>query len=325
MAAPPTSFAALFGGQKTTVDYATQPNPRDNPLPLPELDDSLVDVTKKLNALADVVMKGLSVAVFTGVKKAVRQTMDAAANVVKEMKPMEKLQYDAWKAGVKMPSIDWNTSVLPVPQGRGSAKRFRLRAEAMRIIWGQEGLGPEHASWIVTNKTCILPIIAAVVRVEGAKRDLPRVQKMISKMDIAEVQTIHMAVAIASNKEKEVYSAPHLISISIDAACEALQAREHALKAGIEGYRPPKDPINDQRAAVGLPKFSRQVDYRAKAAGERAPRTDLLGRTGLTRPAGVRRPRAAPASNAAAVRQIAQLEAPAQLPLEGLHSRSASA
>ena len=232
MAAPPKSFDDMFGGQYYGVDYVTRPDPCDNPLFLPELDDSMDDVAKKLKALADVVTEGLSVAVFTGFQKAAHPTMDAEAFAVMGMTPAEKLQYYAWKAGAMMPSINWNTSVLPVPQGSGSVKRLRLRAEAMMIIWGQEGLGPEHASWIVTNMTYLIPLIVAVAKVEGAKRDLLGGQ---SEMDMAEVQTIHKAVAIASDRVNEEYLALRLLSKSINASSKILQAREHALKAGKRG------------------------------------------------------------------------------------------
>lgn len=103
-------------------------------------------------------------------------------------------------------------------------------------------------------------------------------------MDLAEVQTIHKAIAVASNKMNELFSALHLLSNSINTSREILQAREHALKNGIAGYKKRKDPINNQRAGVGLKKIGTQIDYRSKTGGARSQRTDLLGGTGLKRP-----------------------------------------
>lgn len=96
---------------------------------------------------------GLSVAVFTGFKKAeAHQTMDAEATaLLLGMTAAERMQYEAWQSGAVMPVVEWNKSVSPVPNGSGSAKRYEHRAEAVNHHLEAQGSRP---------RTCLLDCVA---------------------------------------------------------------------------------------------------------------------------------------------------------------------
>ncbi|QJT73685.1 hypothetical protein [Botrytis cinerea mycovirus 3] len=276
-------FATLFGGAQAPVNYNEAPQREADYLPVPDPTDDLQTIAKKITALSRVVERGASVAVHTGFRKAAHDTLDAEETAKLAMTPPELMQYEAWKKGAVMPSIDWTTHQADVPAGAGSEVRFARRAEAMNTIWKTELAGPRNAAWLTKSATYMLPVIIAVCKVEGARRDLTGGNKNMSEMDMAEVQTIHKVCAVAMDRMNVTFAALRKLSAEINAAKDILQAREHALKTGIEGYKPKKDPANDVRAAVGIPKIGRSVDYTAKTGGKRDARTDLLGGTGLTR------------------------------------------
>jgi hypothetical protein len=129
--------------------------------------------------------------------------------------------------------------------------------------------------------TYAIPLVVAVSKVQAAERELRGGQKELTNMELAEVQTAHRIVAIASDNMNQAYQRLYQIARDINSSKKILQAREQAIKSKMANWKPKKDPVNDKRKFVGLAPNTRRVDYTALTAGTRASRTNLLAGTGL--------------------------------------------
>lgn len=93
-------FAAMFGGAQHAINYQDTPRTKHDYLPTPDPDDDhLTTITRKLAAISHVIERGASVAVHTGF-----HDHEATARLI--MTPPEAMQYDAWKAGINLPTIN---------------------------------------------------------------------------------------------------------------------------------------------------------------------------------------------------------------------------
>ena len=140
---PPRDFAA--------IDFTAGGNDGTPPLPTPLPTADLETTARKMRALANVVLAGQSLAVRTGYKLAAHQERDPETLARRSMTPQEIAQYDAWRAGARMPAMDWATQRKAVPGGAGAAKRFANRAAAMNTIWNTTEVIAENASWLTFN------------------------------------------------------------------------------------------------------------------------------------------------------------------------------
>lgn len=267
-------FSAMLGGANEYVDFSAGANATLDYLPVPDPSDNLETTARKLRVLADVVTAGYSLAVRTGFQLAAHQECDPEALAKSSMTPQELTQYEAWRNGARMPHVDWANDKKAVPPGAGTAKRYTVRATAISRIWDHEGITAENAAWLTSNMTYAIPLVVAVSKVQAAERELRGGQKELTDMELAEVQTAHRIVAIASDNMNQ-------IARDINSSKEIIQAREQAIKSKMANWKPKKDPVNDKHKFVGLAPNTGRVDYTALTAGTRAPRTNLLAGTGL--------------------------------------------
>lgn len=275
------TFASLFGGANTNVDYSRDPGDASGFLPMPEPTDDLDTTARKLRELARVVTSGKSLAVATGYQQAAHATRDPEALARMSMTPSELEQFDAWKKGLPMPPFDWAANRKAVPTGAQSQLRMERRAKAMDIIWGHEGGSAENASWLTSNMSYAIPLVVAVVRMHAAERELRGGQEELTEYELAEVQTSHKVVAIAMDNMNQVYRRLNEIARDINHSKEVIQAREHHIKAKMPEYKKKKDPINKQREFMGLQPIGAGVDFGVATGGKRAGRTDLLAGSGV--------------------------------------------
>ncbi|UDZ92911.1 hypothetical protein [Beauveria bassiana bipartite mycovirus 1] len=281
MAHQPT-FDEMFGGATTNVDYTAPETTGHRLLPVPEENDSLSEIARKMRAIANIVETGRSAAVYTGFKGAASQERDAEKIALQAMTATERGQYDAWKARVKLPDFLWAAYKDKLPEGKSAQKRFEMHAAAMGRIWAFDKAEAAHAAWLFRNWSYAIPLVTAVEKVIGAERGLHGGLKKLNEYELAEIQTIHRFNSIAMDRVNKVYEELNRVARDINHSKSILQAREHALKRNIDGYKHKKDPINDQRAFVGLPEIGNEFDYRMGTQGGRSARTDLLGGTPLT-------------------------------------------
>ncbi|RJE22675.1 hypothetical protein PHISCL_04978 [Aspergillus sclerotialis] len=175
--------------------------------PVPSTADDLETTAQKLEALANVVKEGNSLALYTGLKLSSPKPRDAESIALSQMTPSELESYTDWKTRTTpVPPFDWEHNKTPIPTGAQSEKKFTRRAEAMDVVWGYKGATPEHASWLTFNMPGTLPLVKAVSRVLTAQlhyQNDPLVH--LGPMEVAEIETAKSIVRIAQgNREREL-------------------------------------------------------------------------------------------------------------------------
>jgi len=275
------TFDQMFGGATTDVDYRDLHATGSQLLPAPDQTDNLMALARKLRAIADVVEAGRSAAVATGFKGAAQQERDPEKIAQQSMTAKEEQQYNVWVKGIAMPAFDWDAYRDAPPSGKETQKRYGLHAQAMNRVWATDKADIHHAVWLFKNWSYAIPLITAVEKVIGAERGLHGGLKDLNDFELAEIQTIHKYNSVAAEKINETYAELNKVARDINQSKSILQAREHALKRKIEGYKPKRDLVNDERRFVGLAPIGAEFDYRGATSGGRSARTDLLGGTGL--------------------------------------------
>lgn len=266
-------FQAMFGGATADGDYPGGPGADGSFLPTPQAGDDLETTARKLRALALVVEQGKSLAVATGYRQAAHPERDPEALARMEMPPIQVMQLDAWQAGAKMPDIEWSKSTKAVPSGARSGLRFARAARAMEEIWQVEGLDGENASWLTSNMVYALPLVTAVMEIQSAKRH------DVNQMQLAEVQTAHKIVVTTTKIMNDMYRRLDILRRDINQAKDIIQAREHALKGKMSGYKTNQDRFTEQGDAMDLSVIRAYLDLGDSTKGKRMDRTNLLSGT----------------------------------------------
>lgn len=213
-------------------------------LPVPEPTDDLETTVRKITALARIVEQGRSIAVHTGFRLAAHEERGPEILARKSMTSQELVQYDAWKTGSTMPTTDWANGVKAVPGGAKSQQRMEQRALALNTIFQRDDITTQNASWFTSNMAYGIPLVKAVSEVASARRELTGGQSTLTADELAEIQTAHRVVAIAMDNMNQIYRRLNILSRAINQSKEILQAREHALKTKIDGYKPKQDSID---------------------------------------------------------------------------------
>lgn len=213
-------------------------------LPTPLHSDTLEELAKKMREIAVVVEQGGSAAVATGFKAATHQERDPEKIAARTMTAAEKAQYKDWKEGGILPVFDWAANVKSVPEGKESAEKYERRATAMSIMFVQDGVTPEHASWLTENMTYVLPLVMAITKVQHARQQVEAGFDTLIDMEMAEMQVTHDLHARASKHVNDIFRGLRLLTKDIDHSKGVLQARERDLKARLESHN--KEPLNNK-------------------------------------------------------------------------------
>lgn len=233
----------MFRGAVGPIDFSI-PSSADVPiLPLPQRRDSLITIATKMKALARVANDGKSIAVATWFVGARDQVRDPELLARMSMRSLEWRQYQSWKNGVIMPKFDWVRNREIVPGGDGSHRRFTERAQAMATIYNVEDVAPENAAWLYQHMSYAIPLVRAVVRVARAEKHIRRGGGLAvtNWMELAEAQTARKAVAVSTYRVNEVWAELRKLEASINQCVEAIEAREHIVRAkqsGLPGASP---------------------------------------------------------------------------------------
>lgn len=224
-------------------------------LRIPETEDDLETTATKLEALADVARRGNSLALWTGLKGAksrsqpgIVQGRDTESDARLQMSPMEREQYDAWKAGkCWVPEFDWKENVAAIPRGAQSLRKFGQRAAAMDVVWGRqqkqednddsgdgdERARPENASWLTFNMPFMLPLTNAITRVSNAEKQAQQAPHTgLSEMEVVEMETARKIVAAAERNRTRELERIRKLTRSITENAEVLRARVQHLEEG---------------------------------------------------------------------------------------------
>ncbi len=142
-------------------------------LAIPQSEDTLTILCRKLTAIAELVSAGQSVAVVTGYAAAASQEQRAVQEATRQMRPCEGRVW-AWfeRGSCALPDMDWTTNVDPTPLSPTPLKTARRRAEALNRLYKTDQAQPCHSVWFTKHHLAYLPLVKAMARVIGAERDL---------------------------------------------------------------------------------------------------------------------------------------------------------
>lgn len=235
----------------------------------------------KMDALIAVTQSGQGFAVRTPFSNfaAPQQPDPEAEKTAREnMTAMEIQQFEAWKGGVIMPTVDWPCSRQAVRTSE--TQLMSQRAVAMQRIWNNEALSAEHACWVTHNMAYALPLISAVIKTNAAQCDLlVREQgRSAAELGLASVQGMLKIIDVVQADLMRYKADFKRHAKSIHHSYEILRAREHAIKAKWPGYRKRQDPINKRRVAAGLKPIGADTNWFNGPTGSRGASSDVPAR-----------------------------------------------
>ncbi|KAJ5115151.1 hypothetical protein NUU61_000910 [Penicillium alfredii] len=164
-------------------------------LPAPAAGDVLEVIEGKVRGLAQVVASGGRLALPSNQTSTLRKH-DAETFAKERMASVEREQYEQWKQNpAAVPPLDWATNTVPIPPN--SLKTFSQRAMAMDLVWHHQGATPEHAAWLTSHMTGLLPLVKAITKVLGAQTHLETHDPLarLSAAERAEVETLQLVTA----------------------------------------------------------------------------------------------------------------------------------
>ena len=196
---------------------------------IPQSEDSIADIARKLTALADAVRHGQSIAAATKYVASMTQKRDPLDSAVTEM---TKLEYEAWSlftAGkYPLPGIDWNSCHDPAPTSTKPLRIAHRRAEALNRLYNTKKAGPSHLVWFSKHQIVHLPLVKAMARIIGAERNLLGGQNALNATQVADLQTINNILSVSTKILKS--SRGKLISAEISSAQRILGSQRDTLR-----------------------------------------------------------------------------------------------
>jgi hypothetical protein len=205
---------------KLPVNYdPAQLGDRGPVLRFPEVGDDLDTITDKMKLAGDIVRKGESVAVHTGYR------YTATKVAVEQMDPAERRQYEIWKNGHRLPSLDKVTNRLPLPKSSltqqpnpNTVKLYQDRAKALDIMYKTSGHTGENVAYFQKTYKDAIPLVKAVTRVYKANRHRhPDMDwEQLSPDELAEYETLQ-AMTTAGDAALKAWI------VKMDEACRSLE------------------------------------------------------------------------------------------------------
>ena len=203
-------------------------------LPIPQSDDSVANVARKLTALADAVRRGQSIAAATKFAASMTQEREPMNIAVSEMTEQE---YEAWTVYTTgkypLPKVDWDTGCYPTPTSTKPLRVARRRAEALNRLYNTDKAGPGHSVWFTKHEIFHLPLVKAMGRIIGAERNLVGGQYALSATQVADLQTINTILSVSTEILNS--SRGKLISTEISSAQRVLGSQRDVLRRMLAG------------------------------------------------------------------------------------------
>lgn len=221
----------------------------------------------KIDALIAVNQSGQGFAVripFSNFAAPQQPDPEAEKTARENMTPMETQQFDAWKGGAIMPTIDWPRSRQAVPTPE--TQLMSQRAVAMQRIWNNEALSAEHACWVTHNMAYALPLLSAVIKTNAAQCNLlVREQgRSAAELELASVQGMLKIIDVVQADLMRYKADFKRHAKSIHQTSELFMLRKNALKAKMMGHSQEsirEHPINKARVAAGLKPIGADINY----------------------------------------------------------------
>jgi hypothetical protein len=213
-------------------------------LQIPQGDDCLAEVARKLTALAEAVRKGQSIAAVTNYAASMTQEREPMNTAVAEMTPQEHESWIHYTTGkYLLPKVNWNSDRDPAPTSTKPLRIARRRAEALNRLYNTVKADAGHSVWFTKHEVYHLPLVKAMARIIGAERNLLGGQNTLNATQLADLQTINRILSVSTEILKklsghpmtaEVSSAQLVLLVQRDTLREALSKNERKRKAPSE-------------------------------------------------------------------------------------------
>nr|QOI12330.1 hypothetical protein [Lactarius rufus RNA virus 1] len=278
------SFMDLAGAPAQAVDYTQGPSSAKGPLPTPEAGDNLVTLAAKMRDLAEVVNEGKSLALFTGLSKAVSQTLDQEEAARNSMTPDESKKWAYFRAGADMPDIDFDRNKSPVPGGHGSAASWQEKAFGLAYLYGKRtdvrfdelGVSVENVAWVFKNMQPMIALVTAAVKYIKAERGLRSGVANATPLEMAEYTTCGRVAGTANAARQSIMEEVNRLNRAIQADCDIVQERHRALAQKLnigDRFKGKPGPENKSRVMFGQAPIGSKFDLTTGPTGARVKRT----------------------------------------------------
>ncbi|OIW24188.1 hypothetical protein CONLIGDRAFT_562713, partial [Coniochaeta ligniaria NRRL 30616] len=177
-------------------------------LPLPKSRDNLEVIADKIEALAQVVAAHQNLAIRTG-----RAGADAVTIAKRSMTREQKVMYETWEQGLRMPAMDWKKNRKPVPANASDSGLYWTFALGIDHIWDHVGTTAENAAYVVSTWPQSLSLILT-----------------IDAMEMAEMQTAREIIEVIEERLNHYSKLMRDYSCRITKAQQIISARANDIK-----------------------------------------------------------------------------------------------
>ncbi len=167
---------------------------------IPQSEDTLTILCRKLTAIAELVSAGQSVAVVTGYAAAASQEQRAVQKATHQMRPCEG-------------GMEWTTNIGPTPLSPTPLKTTHRCAEALNRLYKTDQAQPHHSVWFTKHRPVHLPLVNAMARVIGAEQDLVG-GGVLTATQLADLQSINKILSVTAEIVKGHGSEPLLPAVN---------------------------------------------------------------------------------------------------------------
>ena len=183
-----------------------------------------------MSAISQVVNANRSIAVATNYKGMAYHSLDPVDIAMQGSTPFEKDMFEAWKADkCALPAMNWESMAETAPTGKSSQRRSKARFEALRIIYSYPQATEENLAYITKHfEDILLPLVRAVARIQGAKKDLAGNQDALSMEEWAEMQCEKEINTAARRVLQKLWCDINAQAASVRASLSILQVRHQA-------------------------------------------------------------------------------------------------
>ena len=222
----PIGMRARFGGAAQAPDFGPIAELAGATLPMPKRDDGLKTLCQKMSDLRQILQKGASVAVATGLTKATGHGTTAVKEFARGIMSVTELtQYDDWKSGVRLSEFEPATSKEPMTVWEGSEKRLDQWVQGLRKMYEDQTLDRGNACWYAKHAPFLVPTIKAHLKLLHAHNAIPVQDRNLSPQELAECQTLRKVMAESNFAVQEFMRKVHGYTAEIDSANQTMLAR----------------------------------------------------------------------------------------------------
>ncbi|KAJ0163791.1 hypothetical protein CTA2_2407 [Colletotrichum tanaceti] len=221
----------------------TPPSPADV-ITLPKDNDDLGALIGKLGALADVVSRNRSLALWTGFAATPNPKRDPIDIAKAEADPRELEMFAMFdRNGRRLPEssaaqLDVARDVKPlVRENAKTAARYEDMASCVDEVFGTRDATKENVCWIVENMEAVLPLVKFHLRVKRARRNLSGGLETLTSNELAEYQTVRKIRSVLGVRMQKCRAGSRCSDKRLSGYDAVLLRRQNIMSCLVKGQR----------------------------------------------------------------------------------------